>query len=119
MSAALEGEEFVLHAASQDLPGFRELGLLPSKVFDTELGARILGLDRVGLATVVAELLGLGLAKEHSAVDWSTRPLPTEWLRYAALDVEVLVDLRQVLGERLEAAGKLEWALQEIGRAHV
>jgi len=114
MSAALEGEEFVLHAASQDLPGFRELGLLPSKVFDTELGARILGLDRVGLATVVAELLGLGLAKEHSAVDWSTRPLPTEWLRYAALDVEVLVELREVLAGRLEEAGKLEWALQEF-----
>src|SRR5690606_36238056 len=84
------------------------------KVFDTELGARILGLDRVGLATVVAELLGLGLAKEHSAVDWSTRPLPTEWLRYAALDVEVLVELREVLAGRLEEAGKLEWALQEF-----
>ena len=114
LSGALEGVEFVLHAASQDLPGFREHGLQPSSLFDTELGARILGLERVGLATVVAELLGLGLAKEHSAVDWSTRPLPAEWLRYAALDVEVLVDLRDVLAERLEAAGKLEWAHQEF-----
>jgi len=114
LSAALDGVEFVLHAASQDLPGFREHGLVPARIFDTELGARLLGLHRVGLATVVAELLGRGLAKEHSAVDWSTRPLPTAWLRYAALDVEVLVELRDAVEERLEAAGKLEWAHQEF-----
>lgn len=114
LARALEGEEFVLHAASQDLPGFREHGLEPGRVFDTELGARILGMERVGLAAVVAELLGLGLAKEHSAVDWSTRPLPEEWLRYAALDVELLVPLRDAIAERLEDAGKLEWALQEF-----
>jgi len=114
LSSALDGVEFVLHAASQDLPGFQEQQLRPATVFDTELGARILGLERVGLATVVAELLGLGLAKEHSAVDWSTRPLPEEWLRYAALDVEVLVALRDVIAERLADAGKLDWALQEF-----
>lgn len=114
LTEALEGVEWVLHAASQDLPGLAEQNLRPDAVFDTELAARLLGMERVGLAAVVAEVLGLGLAKEHSAVDWSTRPLPPEWLRYAALDVEVLVDLRDVLGERLEAAGKAEWARQEF-----
>ena len=114
LSDALVGVEWVLHAASQDLPGLAEQGMRPSRVFDTELGARLLGLDRVGLAAVVADALGLGLAKEHSAVDWSTRPLPTEWLRYAALDVEVLVELREVLAERLAVAGKAEWAAQEF-----
>ncbi|KRD44977.1 3'-5' exonuclease [Cellulomonas sp. Root930] len=114
LSDALVGVEWVLHAASQDLPGLAEQGLRPSRVFDTELGARLLGLDRVGLAAVVADALGLGLAKEHSAVDWSTRPLPAEWLRYAALDVEVLVELREVLAERLAVAGKAEWAAQEF-----
>lgn len=106
--------EWVLHAASQDLPGLREHGLLPARIFDTELAARLLGMERVGLAAVVAEVLGLGLAKEHSAVDWSTRPLPADWLRYAALDVEVLVELRDRLAERLEDAGKAEWAAQEF-----
>ena len=114
LSDALVGVEWVLHAASQDLPGLAEQGMRPSRVFDTELGARLLGLDRVGLAAVVADALGLGLAKEHSAVDWSTRPLPSEWLRYAALDVEVLVELREVLAERLAVAGKAEWAAQEF-----
>jgi ribonuclease D len=114
LSDALVGVEWILHASSQDLPGLAEQGMRPSRVFDTELGARLLGLERVGLAAVVADLLGLGLAKEHSAVDWSTRPLPAEWLRYAALDVEVLIELREVMAERLALAGKAEWAAQEF-----
>lgn len=114
VSEALEGVEWVLHAASQDLPGLAEQNMRPSAVFDTELAARLLGMERVGLAAVVASVLGLGLAKEHSAVDWSMRPLPEDWLRYAALDVEVLVELRAQLGARLEEAGKAEWAAQEF-----
>ncbi|MCU1431573.1 MAG: 3-5 exonuclease [Actinotalea sp.] len=114
LSAALTGVEWVLHAASQDLPGLAEQQLRPDAVFDTELAARLLGMERVGLAAVVAEILGLGLAKEHSAVDWSIRPLPRDWLLYAALDVEVLLDLRRELGERLRVAGKEEWARQEF-----
>ena len=114
LSEALRGVEWVLHAASQDLPGLAEQGLVPDEVFDTELAARLLGMERVGLAAVVADVLGLGLAKEHSAVDWSTRPLPTEWLRYAALDVELLVQVRDVLARRLAKSGKAEWARQEF-----
>lgn len=114
ITAAVGDAEWVLHAASQDLPGFAEHRLLPARVFDTELASRLLGLPRVGLAAVVAEILGLGLAKEHSAVDWSTRPLPADWLKYAALDVEVLVELRDRLAERLDAAGKSAWAAQEF-----
>jgi ribonuclease D len=114
LGEAIGDAEWVLHAASQDLPGLADHGLRPARLFDTELAARLLGMERVGLAAVVAEVLGLGLAKEHSAVDWSTRPLPHDWLRYAALDVEVLLELRERLGERLEAAGKTEWAAQEF-----
>ena len=114
LSAAVGDVEWVLHAASQDLPGLAEHGLRPARVFDTELAARLLGMPRVGLAAVVADTLGLGLAKEHSAVDWSTRPLPEDWLRYAALDVEVLVEVRDVLAARLEESGKAAWAAQEF-----
>jgi ribonuclease D len=114
LGAALDGVEWVLHAATQDLPCLAEVGMRPSSLFDTELGARLAGLPRVGLGAVVEELLGLSLAKEHSAVDWSTRPLPEAWLRYAALDVEVLVDLRDAIADLLRGQGKLEWAEQEF-----
>jgi ribonuclease D len=114
LDAALADTEAVLHAASQDLPCLAELGYRPRKLFDTEIAGRLLGCPRVGLATMVESMLGLGLEKTHSAADWSTRPLPTEWLRYAALDVEVLVELRDVLAEQLAEQGKIEWAHQEF-----
>ncbi|EPR76085.1 Ribonuclease D [Leifsonia rubra CMS 76R] len=108
------GEEWILHAATQDLTCLREVGLHPARLFDTELGARLAGLPRVGLGTVVEHLLGIHLAKEHSSADWSTRPLPQAWLVYAALDVELLVDLRETLGELLDSAGKHDIAQQEF-----
>lgn len=106
--------EWVLHAASQDLPCLAEVKLLPKLLFDTELAARLLGLPRVALGTLVEEAFGLVLRKEHSAADWSKRPLPEDWLNYAALDVELLAELRDWLADRLEAAGKTEWARQEF-----
>ncbi|MGA1837011.1 HRDC domain-containing protein [Herbiconiux sp. 11R-BC] len=106
--------EWVLHAASQDLACLREVGLDPTTVFDTELAARLLGIPRVGLGTVVEELLGIHLAKEHSAADWSTRPLPASWLEYAALDVELLIDLRDAMAVLLREQGKERIAAEEF-----
>ncbi|MGN6743852.1 MAG: HRDC domain-containing protein [Amnibacterium sp.] len=114
LAEAMAGEEWVLHAASQDLACLREVGLDPDRIFDTELAARLLGFERVGLGAVVEQLLGLHLAKEHSAADWSTRPLPTSWLVYAALDVELLVDVRDREAALLAEAGKAHIAEQEF-----
>jgi ribonuclease D len=114
LGEALSGVEWVLHAATQDLPCLREIGMIPSRLFDTELAGRLAGFPRVGLGAMVEGVLGYVLEKGHSAVDWSTRPLPEPWLRYAALDVELLVDLRDALEKELDRQGKLEWALQEF-----
>jgi len=114
LDAALAGAEAVLHAASQDLPCLAEVGFRPRRLFDTELAGRLLGYPRVALGTLVEELLGYHLEKGHSAADWSARPLRTELLRYAALDVEVLVELRDVLAGQLAEQGKSEWAEQEF-----
>jgi ribonuclease D len=111
---AIGDEEWILHAASQDLACLREVGLDPTRIFDTELGARLAGLPRVGLGAVVEELLGIHLAKEHSAADWSTRPLPQAWLVYAALDVELLPELRDKVAELLENSGKSSIAQEEF-----
>lgn len=114
LQAAIGDEEWVLHAASQDLPSLREAGLEPPRVFDTELAARLLGHERVGLGAVVEETLGITLAKAHSAADWSTRPLPQGWLEYAALDVLHLIDVRDALAEELEEQGKTAFAAEEF-----
>ncbi|MFT4294579.1 MAG: HRDC domain-containing protein [Micropruina sp.] len=114
LADALADAEWVLHAATQDLPCLAEVKLLPRRLFDTELAARLLGMPRVALGTLIEEAFGLTLRKEHSAADWSRRPLPDEWLNYAALDVEKLVELRDWLEVRLQAAGKEEWAAQEF-----
>ena len=114
LQEALGDAEWILHAATQDLPCLREVGLAPTSIFDTELAGRLLGYPRVGLATLVETVLGLRMRKEHSAADWSTRPLPKAWLDYAALDVEVLLELREHMIAELEKAGKTEWARQEF-----
>ncbi|MQA27675.1 MAG: ribonuclease D [Micromonosporaceae bacterium] len=114
VGAALAHAEWVLHAASQDLPCLTEIGMRPKRLFDTELGARLAGFERVGLAALTERLLGYTLEKHHSAADWSTRPLPKSWLTYAALDVELLVELRYALATELERQGKLAWAEEEF-----
>lgn len=114
LDTALADTEWVLHAASQDLPCLADLGLRPRRLFDTELAARLAGFERVGLAALTESLLGFSLEKHHSAADWSTRPLPDSWLTYAALDVEMLVDLRDVLAVELERQGKQQWAAEEF-----
>lgn len=105
--------EWILHAADQDLPCLRELGFEPASIFDTELAGLILGFDRVSLQSMVAEVLGWALAKEHSSADWSVRPLGPELRAYAALDVDLLAELREELIAMLTTAGRLEWHRQE------
>lgn len=114
IQSASSGVEWILHAATQDLGCLREVGLVPSSLFDTELAGRLLGRERVSLAALVESELGEHLQKGHGAADWSVRPLSAAQLRYAALDVELLIELRDSLEASLEAAGKLAWAREEF-----
>jgi ribonuclease D len=114
VAEVLASDEWVLHAADQDLPCLAEIGIKPPRLYDTELAGRLAGYDRVNLAAMVQRLLGLHLMKGHGAADWSKRPLPPEWLNYAALDVEVLLELRDAIADVLQEQGKTDWAAQEF-----
>jgi ribonuclease D len=114
VAAVLATDEWVLHAADQDLPCLAEIGMTPTTLYDTELAGRLAGYERVNLATMVQRLLGVQLMKGHGAADWSKRPLPHDWLNYAALDVEVLLDLRHAIDAVLKEQGKTDWAAQEF-----
>ena len=114
LGKVLQDAPWVLHAASQDIPCLAEVGMVAPEVFDTELAGRLAGFERVGLGAMVENVLGYRLEKGHSAADWSTRPLPQDWLVYAALDVEVLLELRDALEAELRTQGKLAWAHEEF-----
>jgi len=114
LADALADDEWILHAADQDLPCLAEVGLRPPALYDTELAGRLAGFERVNLAAMVQRLLGLGLAKGHGAADWSKRPLPEAWLNYAALDVEVLIELRAEVASVLATQNKNHWAAEEF-----
>lgn len=114
VAEVLATDEWVLHAADQDLPCLAEIGMTPPKLYDTELAGRLAGYDRVNLAAMVQRLLGVQLMKGHGAADWSKRPLPHDWLNYAALDVEVLLELRNAIADVLQEQGKTDWAAQEF-----
>jgi ribonuclease D len=112
--APLNSKTWLLHAATQDLPCLAELGFKPAGLIDTELAARIVGLERVGLGSVCESLLEIELAKEHSAADWSQRPLTQEMLDYAALDVDVMFELWERLSELARETDKEAWLSEEF-----
>ncbi|SRX95718.1 hypothetical protein [Mycobacterium leprae TN] [Mycobacterium shimoidei] len=114
VAEVLTEDEWILHAADQDLPCLADVGMRPPRLYDTELAGRLAGFDRVNLAAEVQRLLGLGLVKGHGAADWSKRPLPEAWLNYAALDVEVLIDLREAIADVLADQHKSSWAAEEF-----
>lgn len=105
---------WILHDAELDLHNLRQVGMRPHTLFDTMMAARLVGRQRFSLAAISEQFLGLTLAKEHQASDWSVRPLPTGWLRYAALDVEVLTELYRKLATRLHDLGRWDWAEEEF-----
>lgn len=114
LAPALNHQDWVVHAAPSDLPSLAWLGFYPGRLFDTELAGRLAGLDQVNLAAMIEQFFDRTLAKGHGAEDWSQRPLPQNWLIYAALDVELLLELAEAMTEVLDAQGKLMWAEQEF-----
>ena len=115
--AALFGGAGVLvapHAASQDLDVLMAAcGAIPATVFDTQIVAGFLGLSTPSLSRLVDQMLGVSLPKADRLSDWLVRPISERQISYALNDVAHLLELRNVLTDRLRALGRLEWALSE------
>lgn len=112
----LKGRLAVFHAVHNDLAPLRATGVRPSRLADTAVAAKVLGLP-TGLGPLLERVLGVALAEgkeRYQRADWEARPLPGELLEYAAHDVADLARLWQELAVRLERAGRRSWYEQEL-----
>jgi len=105
----------ILHSCSEDLEVFKTLWReVPTKIFDTQIAAAYLNLERQpSLQKLLSLLLGVDLPKDETRSNWLQRPLTDNQMKYAALDVAYLLDSYDILIERLEAKGRLEWAAED------
>lgn len=108
-------DTWVLHSARQDIEVvYQSAKRMPERIFDTQVATGLLGYaPQMGYATLVKELFGVEIDKTHTRANWLRRPLPNEYLHYAAEDVEYLLPARQVLTEQLDRKGRLAWAEQD------
>jgi ribonuclease D len=115
---ALLARDWVLHSARQDIEViYQAAGAMPASIFDTQIAAALLGMPaQLGYAGLVMELFDVEIHKSHTRADWSRRPLREEYLHYAAEDVEYLLPAHEILTDRLEEKGRLEWAREDAAR---
>ncbi len=107
--------EIVLHAGRQDVALLRRVwGTELTNIFDTQIAAGFAGLRaQLGYEPLLNEILGVRLSKSASFTKWDARPLSEEQLEYAREDVLHILQLSARLQERLEAMGRLQWAVEE------
>jgi ribonuclease D len=109
--------EIIFHDADYDLRMLdRDYGFRVRRVFDTRIAAQLLNEPGIGLAALLEKYLGVYLDKKYQRADWSRRPLLPEMLSYAAMDTRHLPELRDILQDRLEQAGRRQWADEEFER---
>jgi ribonuclease D len=110
----------IMHAATQDLAILeRACGVLPGRLFDTQIAAGFVGLGAPGLAALLQRRLGVHLPKADRLTDWLRRPVDVEAAKYAAADVEHLHELWASLRDELVERGRLTWALDECEELRV
>ena len=105
----------VLHAGSEDLILFLDFfGCLPQPFFDTQKAAAFLGHGpSISYLNLVKTLIGVELDKGETRSDWLQRPLTSQQLHYAALDVKYLPSLYQQLVAELVSKNRLTMVEEE------
>jgi ribonuclease D len=107
--------QVVVHAGRQDIALVRRrFDTEVTSVFDTQVAAGFAGLGaQSSYDSLLAEVLGLRVAKTASFTRWNARPLSPEQLAYAREDVVHLLELAAELERRLLERGRLQWAREE------
>ncbi len=111
---ALARKHLIMHGSDFDLRLLHDLcGFAPHSVFDTMLAAQLLGLERIGLASLLEQHFAVAVDKSGQKANWSRRPITPKLLNYAALDVWHLPALRDILRRELKKLGRLDWLEQQ------
>ncbi|MGA1759094.1 MAG: ribonuclease D, partial [Pseudomonadales bacterium] len=111
-----------MHGADYDMTMFkREFGRLPAVVYDTQIGARLLGVRRFGLGDLVSHYFGIELSKSSQKADWGMRPLSAKMIEYALNDVNYLIEMGGIISQKLHELGRWDWFVEscESARAKV
>ncbi len=99
-----------MHGADYDMTMLkRQFGSLPAVVYDTQIGARLLGARRFGLGDLVLQYFGVELSKSSQKADWGKRPLSPKMIEYALNDVHYLLEMGDMIVAKLKEAGRYEW----------
>ncbi len=115
LATVLQGPGLAIaHAAGQDIGVLQTAcGVVPARLFDTQVAAGFLGMSTPSLSRLTERMLGVNVPKGDRLTDWVKRPLTPNQISYAAGDVAHLLTLHDVMAERLQARGRLQWALEE------
>ena len=111
------GIEKIFHASEYDIICLkRDYGFAFTSIFDTMLAARILGIEAVGLGSLLEAEFGITLDKRYQRANWGKRPIESPLLEYARMDTHYLIHLREILHARMKTAGLLELAREDFQR---
>lgn len=109
-----------MHGADYDMTMLRRsFGVLPPEVFDTQIGARLLGVRKFGLANLVELYFGVTLSKSSQKADWGKRPLSPKMMDYALNDVRYLLPMGEEICRQLKEKGRFEWFLESCEAARL
>lgn len=115
---ATEGHETIIHAARSEVEFCLDaIGRPPAGLLDVQVGAGLAGLEYpTSYGALISRLLKKKLGKHETRTDWRRRPLSKRQIDYALDDVRHLAEIRTILGQQLEAAGRGDWWPEEMKR---
>lgn len=107
-----------MHGADYDMHMLKaHLNVLPPVVYDTQIGARLLGVRQFGYGNLVQHYMGVEIEKTSQKADWAKRPLTPVMEDYALNDVIYLLPMAEKIVSQLKERGRYDWFLESCEAA--